>query len=80
MQPTFAAGPGPDRQGPTVKACSNAPAAPTPPGPVPDIDGNWLYMGSNISGWDGGTFETVHTWESSPEGDTWDTDIYSDKN
>ena len=52
----------------------------TPPGPVPDIDGNWLYMGSNISGWDGGTFETVHTWESSPEGDTWDADLYGGKN
>lgn len=50
-----------------------------PPGPVPNIgESNWLYMGRQAGGWDGGVFESVHVWESSPQGDTWDADLYDD--
>lgn len=50
-----------------------------PPGPAPSVtNGNWLYMGASGAGWEGGAFEITHTWESSPLGDTWDTQLYGD--
>jgi hypothetical protein len=48
-----------------------------PPGPAPNIQGNWLFMGTNASGWAGGVFEITQVWESSPSGDQWDAQLYS---
>ncbi len=48
-----------------------------PHGPAPNIAGNWLFTGVSGNGWEGGALELTATWESSPEGDTWDTDLYS---
>ncbi len=48
-----------------------------PYGPAPDIDGNWLFTGVTGNGWEGGALELTATWESSPDGDTWDTDLYA---
>ena len=48
-----------------------------PYGPAPNIDGNWLFMGVTGNGWEGGALELTATWESSPEGDEWDEDLYA---
>ena len=48
-----------------------------PYGPAPNIGGNWLFTGVTGNGWDGGALELTATWESSPEGDTWDVDLYN---
>lgn len=48
-----------------------------PPGPAPNITGNWLFMGTNATGWAGGVFEITQVWESSPTGDRWDNELYS---
>lgn len=47
-----------------------------PYGPAPTINGNWLFTGVTGNGWEGGALEMTATWESSPEGDEWDTDLY----
>lgn len=49
----------------------------TPIGPYPNIQGiNWLYMGATASGTGQTADQLTDTWQSSPFGDTWDTDIY----
>lgn len=47
-----------------------------PYGPAPNIAGNWLFTGVTANGWEGGALELTATWESSPEGDEWDADLY----
>lgn len=56
--------------GPTLGKISN------PAGPAPNHKGNWLFVSVSGSGTRDKADELTFTWESSPEDDEWDEDLY----
>lgn len=47
-----------------------------PPGPVPDIDGNWILHGLSASGFEDQAETVTRTYLSSLPGETWPTELY----
>lgn len=48
----------------------------TPPGPVPDIDGNWILASLSASGFEAFAETVVRTYQSSIQGEEWPSELY----